>query len=200
MNALHSIALAVLLVAPSVPSAQEPTTVMRRQADADRAVAVARLPRGHAFTSAGEPYRIVGGVRVLRRPAHESEAQTLARAGATASDVVDRKGSQYVVVRSRDSVTATVPRTGYLAAVNGRTGNLGVLSGILEVRLRKGADPAELASAHGLTVVSSAPRLSMTFLRVPAGRDLAASAVDLARDPVVESVEIEVIEHLATPR
>jgi hypothetical protein len=199
MNALHSIAL-VLLVAPWAPSAQERAAAARRQSDADRATAVARLPRGHAFTSAGEAYRIVGGVRAVRRAAHETESQTLARSGASASDVVDRKGSQYLVVRSRVAATATVPSSGYLAAVNGRTGNLGVLPGILEVRMRRGADPADLANGHGLAVVSSAPRLSLTFLRVPAGRDLAASAAALARDPAVESVEIEVIEHLAQPR
>ncbi len=199
MNRLHPIALAWLLVAPTAAPAQEQART-RQQVDADRAAAVARLPRGPSFRSGGDEYRIVGGVRSFPRAAHESEAQVLARVGASPGDVIDRKGRQYVVVRARAAATATVPRSGYLTAVNGRTGQLAVLSGEIEVGLRKGADPEAVARAHGLTVVFSAPRLSMTFLRVPPGADLAGAAAALSRDPNVESVEVEALEHLASPR
>lgn len=198
MNGLHTLAIAWLLFGPTASLAEE-TTRTRQQADAERAAVVARLQRGHAFRSGGEQYRVLGGVRALQRVGHESEAQVLARAGAVSSDVIDRKGREYVVVRSRAAATPTVPRSGNLTAVNVRTGNLAVLSGLLAVGLRQGTDPADLARAHGLVVVSSAPRLAMTFLRVPVGGDSEVAAADLARDPGVESVEIEVIEHLARP-
>lgn len=201
MNAHRSILLAVLLlVEPAVGTAQQGKARVRSQAEVDRAAAIAALPRGEGFTSGGQAYRLLGGARAVRRAPHESEAEALGRAGASPSDVIHRKGKQYLIVRSPGAAAATVPKNGYLTAVNRRTGHVAVVSGLLEVRTRKGVEPAELARAHGLGVVSSAPRLAITFLRVPAGSDLPQIAAGLGRDPVVESVEIEVIERLATPR
>jgi hypothetical protein len=189
MNQLVKALVVAFAMAPVAGAAQGPAWV-------------APLPKGGIVASHGEQYRIVGGARAHLRAPHQSEAQIAAQAHAAPTDVVDRLGN-FVVVReagSATSVPATAsPAAGHLVAVNERTGAVAVIPGTLTVRLRKGRDPAALARRHGVALVSAAPRIRAAFVRVPPGADLTAAQAALAKDPAVESVEIEVLERFAVP-
>jgi fervidolysin-like protein len=188
MNVITQLLAVALLAAPSGP--------------AEHAAAVRALPAGSAFTSGGERYRFVGGARAVARGDGEDEAGALSRAGAAGAEILERKGAFLVFRDARASAAAARRRKEgvHAVAVNARTGRVAVVSGVVNVRLRKGADAARVARAHGLELVSAAPRLGAAFLRVPAGQDVQAAAAAVAKDPGVSSAEIDVIEHLAVPR
>jgi hypothetical protein len=167
-----------------------------------RAAAVRSLPKGSTFTSGGEQYRMLGGARVVTRAAHETVAKALARARAAPRDVIERKGNFLVVRDPKAPATALAPeddRARLPVAVNTRTGQLGVVSGVINTLLAQGVDAAAVAQAHGLTLVSAAPRIGAAFFRAPAGQDLQAAAAALAADANVASAEVEVIERVAVP-
>ncbi|MFL5302680.1 MAG: S8 family serine peptidase [Anaeromyxobacteraceae bacterium] len=168
---------------------------------ADPAAAARALPAGSAFTAGGERYRFVGGARAVARGDGEDDDRALARAGAAGAEILERKGGFLVFRDARATAAAARSRKEgvHAVAVNARTGRVAVVTGILNVRLKKGADAARLARAHGLELVSVAPRLGAAFLRVPAGQDVQAAAAAVAKDPGVASAEIDVIEHLAVP-
>jgi uncharacterized protein len=187
MNVIAQILVVALVAGPSTA--------------AEHAAAGA-LPPGSAFTSAGERYRFVGGARAVARGEGEDEERALSRAGAAGAEVLERKGGFLVFRDARASAAAARKRKegAYAVAVNARTGRVAVVSGIVNARLKKGADAARIARAHGLELVSSAPRLGAAFFRVPAGQDVQAAAAAVEKDPGVASAEIDVIEHLAVPR
>jgi hypothetical protein len=61
-------------------------------------------------------------------------------------------------------------------------------------------DAAALARDHGLALEYVAEGIGWAFLRVPDGRDVIATAAELAADPRAKVVEPEVREHFPVPR
>jgi hypothetical protein len=201
MKAAALAALAVLLL-PCAAAARPTAARGTAPAGARRAEFVARLPRGATLESGGERYRVLGGARVLARGAGETEGEALARAGVAPEDVIERRGELVVHRDPGAPARASAParaNASRAVALNVRTGGLGIVSGLLNVRLRDRAAAAAVAAAHGLALVSAAPRLGLAFLRAPAGEDLDALASALARDGRVAEAEVEVVEHLAVP-
>jgi hypothetical protein len=203
MKAAALAALVAVLLLPCAAAARPKAARGTAPAQARRAGVVARLPLGPTLESGGERYRVLGGVRALARAAGETEAELLSRAGVSSEDVVERKGELVVHRDPGAAARASAPAGADGAravALNVRTGGLGMVSGILNVRLRDRGAAAGVAAAHGLELVSAAPRLGLAFLRAPGGEDLHAIASALAQDARVAEAEIEVLEHLAVPR
>lgn len=76
---------------------------------------------------------------------------------------------------------------------------LGILSGAIIVKPRNLADAMDLATAHDLVLLRSYDHLGIALFSVQKG-DLLAAAARLAADPKVVSAEVEVVEHIRTPK
>ena len=196
-----AVVLAVLLVGPAAAQGKDPA---HRAAQQRRALS-RHLPKGKVFTSGGRQYRIVGGLRAVLRAPEEPTHQTLARAGATAADLVETKGNHLVIrqasipgpVAAQMSVNDTVTLP---VAVSARTGNFAVVPGSITVRLEDAADAGAVAEAHGVRLILSAPHLSTAFYQVASGQDVQAAAAALGKDFRVVSAEIEIKEHFDEPQ
>jgi hypothetical protein len=192
-------ALIGMLLIPALALAQTQTSRRPPASAANQRAVVESSPKGSAFASEGQQYRVLGGVRAIARAASETEEQALTRASAASTDIIERRGGFLFVrdTRRAAATIATAPATtgAYAVAVNSRTGQLGVVSGIINVRLRRGGDPVALARSYGLELISAASRIRAAFFRAPAGQDLQAVAAAIAKDATVASVEIEVLEH-----
>lgn len=169
-----------------------------RAARQERETFVNGLPRGATFRSARQTYQMAGNVRAVGASARQAPEQVLAAAGLGASDLVERKG-RFLVVRESGALSQALQvgasgSTTHPVAVNRATGGLGVVTGVITVRLRSVASAVALASDHGLELVSTATGIKAAFYRVPVNQDIAAAGAALARDRRVRSAEIEVQE------
>lgn len=163
------------------------------------------LPKGTQFTSGGEQYRIVGGLRAVMRAPDESAQETLARAGAGMADLVERKGNHLVFRRTATPQPVAAQVASNQAdtlpvAINARTRNFGVVMGSITAHLRDTSAATAVADAHGLKLVLAAPHLAAAFYQVPPGQDIQVLAAALEQDPRVVSAEIEVKEHFDVPQ
>jgi hypothetical protein len=197
----------ILLVTTLLPSA---ALAQAEAASARRAGLVAASQKGPEFKNDKQTYRVVVGMRAVPRgDATSGRANAL---GIEAEDVVEQKGPYAIVARTPVG-TAGAPRVAAASAVselagapaypvvlNTRTGQLGVVSGTLVVKMPKIADAAALAKAYGLTVDYVAESIGYAFLRVPAGGDVISTAAALRRDARVSSAYAEIREHFPVPK
>lgn len=203
----HPVAL-ILLVAAVLPTAaigQTPTAAARR------AELVAASPKGPEFTNDRRTYRVVAGMQAVRLGDATAVARALAL-GLPATAVVERKGPYAIVERGAatgtlasavevaSAVSAIAAESSYPVVVNTRTGQLGVVSGTIIVKLASVADADALAKANGLLVEYVAEPIGFVFLRAPAGMDVLATTAALGRDPRVTLAYAEIREHFAVPR
>jgi hypothetical protein len=160
--------------------------------------------KGSAFQSAGAKYRVVGGMRAMTLAEGQSSDAALASVGASATALVETKG-RFILFRGGGAAplasAMAVKGTSTLPVVeNVRTGGLGVVPGTLIVVVKPPFDAESIARDNHLELVRAFPGISTAVYRVPDGRDIQAVALELQGSPSVGSVEVEVVEHLATPQ
>ena len=198
----------ILLVAAVLPAAaigQTPTAAERS------AALVAAAPKGPEFENDRQNYRVVAGMQAVKLGDATSGARTAAL-GLSASAMVERKGPYAIVergaatgtpaavVEAASAVSAIAAEPSYPVVVNTRTGQLGVVSGTIIVKLASIADVDALAKANGLSVEYVAEPIGFAFLGAPAGIDVLATTAALGRDPRVMLAYAEIREHFAVAR
>ena len=157
----------------------------------------AAMPRGQSFTSRGETYVVLPGVRAL----------AAGPAGQPAGlDVIERKG-RFVLYREARAemqhdqpMLAQEPGAGavtHAVVLNSRTGRAGVVLGTILVKLLDMNQAPALAADYGLTLSSRFDHLGVAFYTVAPGQDIAAAAALLRSDIRVASADPEILE---TPR
>jgi hypothetical protein len=192
----------MLLLLPVAALGQGPVPAgMSAQA---RTALVQAAPKGVPFTSGGQTYQVVAGLRATTTTGATLD-QRLAAVGAAPADLVEARGP-FAIYRTREAaapvsaMAVAVNRSTTLpVVVNPRTGRLGVATNVLVVHLRDVGEASVVARESGLTLDYVAERLGLAFLTVPDGRDLQAAAAAVAKDPRVKSAEVEVREFFAVP-
>lgn len=161
------------------------------------------LPRGRAFRSNGNEYRVVGGVRAVQRDPGQTPEAVAAALGLPDQEIVESKGRYTIIRGGGASPRASVGAMGRLpalpVAVNMATGSLGVLTGAIKVSYRPPFDPRQVAGEMGLAILLVVPRESVAYFRVPDRADIQEAADALARNPQVAGVSTEVQEYFASP-
>jgi hypothetical protein len=197
--------LFVAAVLPTTGLGQAETAAARR------AELVAASPKGPEFTNDRRTYRVVAGMQAVRL----GDATAVARAealGLPAAAVVEQKGPYAIVERgtaadapanrlaAASAIASVDGERAFPVVVNARTGQLGVVSGTIIVKLADLADADALAKANGLSVEYVAEPIGFVFLGAPAGTDVLAMTAALGRDPRVILAYAEIREHFAVPR
>jgi hypothetical protein len=199
--------LAVVLPCLTSARAEEATTAADR-----RAQIVASSQLGESFRSNNrERYQVVVGLRAVPRGEASSDAR-MAGLRMAPSDLVEEKGPFLIVQRppSTGTPAARVREAGAVGMIDGaearpvvvntRTGQFGLMTGIVVVKLGNPGDAAALAEANGLQLTYVADAIRYAYFRVPAGRDVVAAAKALRSAAGVESASPEVIETFRVTR
>jgi len=207
MNQVTPIVVLALLLLPATSQAQiQPSAGVDRR---DQLVASAQ--KGAPFQEGRASYQVVVGLRAASRGGATGAAR-LSDLGVPAGDLVEEKGPFVVYARppvartasgrlkDASAVASEARSPSYPVVVNVQTGELGILPGVIVVKLTDAADAAVLASANGLTVDYVAAQIGYAFLHVPDGQDVVAAAAALARDPRVTTAYPEVREHFPQRR
>ncbi|MDH5753477.1 MAG: hypothetical protein OEZ59_13790 [Deltaproteobacteria bacterium] len=178
--------------------------------------AVVPLPEGvkegREVSSGGQTYRLLPGVRAVSQgmagktpDAGTPPEKVLEKMGARARSVLAMRGP-FIIYHDesaeQDAATATTLDSGTpsLPVVrNSRTGDLGVLTGALAVRLVKGVDPEQLAEDYDLIMGAWFKRLDVVMLHGRPGNDLFLAAVRLTHDSRVVRADVEIQERSYTP-
>lgn len=190
----------VLVVAPA--GAQPPERSSARHGE--RAALIQGLTKGQEITVEGVRYQHLPELRAVRITKKSNTSQVLGQLGVQAADLVDSHEGLAFVRRPSGRAEAQTEtansHTLYPVVLNTENGQLGLLSGTIIVKPRDLADAEALASTHGLVLLRSYDHLGVAFFTVQKGRELLAAAAGLAADPRVLSAEVEVIEHIRTPK
>jgi len=182
-------AIALLALLPAFATAQSKKSTV----GAARAQAVAAAPKGAAFKSAGQEYRVVPTIRAVKITGNASAAASLSALGAGQGDLLEKKGPYALFVeRGGEAATATSQTVG--VAVNARSGQLGVITGTITARVGSAAAAQAAAKGAGLALELVSPASGYAFFRAPQGSDVLAAAAALAARPEVKGVEVEVRE------
>ena len=200
MNMRMLVLLTAFVVMPTLALAAD--TAETAALIAKRTALLQKLgPVGSTITSNNQQYQILPGVRATISLPDERPEQALTRMGG--NKLIETKGAFVVFSAAQQSVpslTSVNGATSYPAALNPRTGELGILPGTLKVSLKDTSSAAAVAADHGLEVVRVFAHLQMAFYRVPPGQDVVAAAAALSADARVASAEVEVVEHLSVPQ
>jgi uncharacterized protein len=170
----------------------------------ERAAMLKTLERGKSIKGSRGVYQHLPQVSaVALASASETPEHALARIGETGAKLVETKG-RLVLFRSKQAKPAAVQYPGgsgvFPAALNARTGTLGVLTGNLIVKPKSMADADTIAASHGLEKTKAYPHLQTVFYKAKPGIDLADVSAALQADPRIESAYPEIIEHLRVPK
>ena len=158
----------------------------------------AAMARGQSFTSRGETYVVLPGVRAL----------AAGPAGQPAGlDVIERKGRFVLYREARAEMQHDQPMLAadpsgaravtHAVVLNTRTGRAGVVLGTILVKLKDMNQGPALAADYGLTLSSRFDHLGVAFYTVAPSQDIAAAAALLRSDIRVASADPEILE---TPR
>jgi hypothetical protein len=199
-----NIRIIVLLIAiaamPTLAQAADRTATA--SVTAERAARLHKLgPVGQTITSNNQQYQMLPGVRATQSHSNEQPQQTLTRMGG--SNLVETKGSFVVFTASKPSAASLATVNGattYPAALNPRTGGIGIVPGTLKVSLKDMASASAVAADYGLEVVYVFAHLQTAFYQVKPGQDVVAAVASLVSDARVTSAEVEVIEHMNVPQ
>ena len=193
---VHAVlALLALALLPATASAQSKKSTI----DPARAQALAAAPKGAAFRSAGQEYRIVTNIRAVR-DAGPAANRSLAAAQASGVDVLERKGPYTLFVERGGDGAAAAPGQTSAVAVNQRSGQLGVITGTITARVASKAAAQAAAKGAGVTLELVSPNSGYAFFQAPAGMDVLSAAAALAARPEVKGVEVEVREAFDEPQ
>ena len=167
-----------------------------------QASATMELARGRPFVAHGDTYQLLPGISALAGNDAISVRLAMDRIGAEAPSQVASRGRYVLYRRGRDQpeADAALHDVGMVrvhpAALNTRTGAIGVLLETIQVRLRNFAERKAVASAHKLRIDTAFPEQQMIYLRVPRGRDILATVAAIAADPRVQSASPELLDNV----
>lgn len=185
----HILALCLLLIA--APALAQKQWKSEEQGPSGRNALLQSLQRGKEIVAGGERYR------------HLPEVKAVEGKSPAAGEVIETKG-RLVLYRGAATDSATLKRTGssveYPVVVNARTGELGVLTGVLVVKPKDMSDADAISSGHGLEKGRVFPKLQTVFYKVSPGADIGDVAAALQADPRVESAYPEIIERVRQPK
>jgi len=198
---ISKIALLIAFVALSA-MAQAADRTVTASITAERTARLQKLgPVGQTITSNNQQYQLLPGVRATQSHANEQPQQTLTRMGG--NNLVETKGAFVVFTASKPGAASLATVNGattYPAALNPRTGGIGIVPGTLKVSLKDMASASAVAADFGLEVVYVFAHLQTAFYRVKPGQDVVAAVASLASDARVASAEVEVLEHMNVPQ
>jgi hypothetical protein len=160
------------------------------------ATLVASLPRGRSISVNAETYQLLTDVAVTGGGSAQSPA------GAASSTPLASKGPyrfyRQQQTRAAAALTASVTGAVYPAVVNVQSGELGVVTGSIAVKLKNMADAATFGAADGLVLDSSFPNINLAIYRVATGRDVFDVSAKLSSDARVLTVTPEIMENFHT--
>lgn len=193
---------ALLLALLALPVLAQPPRAPEGLSPATRTALLKSLSRGPAFTSNHQSYQLLPEAQAsLRQPGDTSSQRTAQRLGS--GTVIETKG-HFVVFRAAAAGGGRLEQidsmTVYPTAINTSNGNIGILTGTLVVRPKNMASAAAIATDHGLELVRSLPAIHSAYYLVKPGQNLLSIASTLSNDARVNQAEIEVLEHVRTPR
>ena len=200
---LRTTALALVLASTAV-FAQKSKDYASSAGASERAAMLKTLERGKTMKGSRDFYEHLPQVSVVALAnSSETPEQALARVGESGAQVVETKG-RLVLFRSGQTKAASVQYPGgagvFPAAVNARTGALGVLTGTLIVKPKNLADADAIGASHGLEKIKAYPQLQTVLYRAKAKVDIADVSAALQADPRVESAYPEIIENVRGPK
>ena len=161
---------------------------------------MAAAPKGAAFRSAGQEYRVVPTIRAVRDTGPASASRSLTAAQASGLEVLERKGPYTLFVDRGGDSPAAAPAQTSAVAVNQRSGQLGIITGTITARVASKAAAQAAAKGAGVALELVSPSSGYAFFRAPAGTDVLAAAAALAARPEVKGVEVEVREAFDEPQ
>ena len=188
-------ALLVLALLPAFALAQSKKSTV----GSARAQAVAASPKGAAFRSAGQEYRVVPAIRAVTVRGGSSPDASLPAEGAGQGALLERKGPYALFLAPAGEAPAATSET-RAVAVNARSGQLGVITGTITARVASAAAAQAAAKGAGLALELFSPASGFAFFRAPPGADVLASAAALSARPEVKGVEVEVREAFDEPQ
>jgi subtilisin-like proprotein convertase family protein len=158
-----------------------------------RMQALAQVPKGASFQSSGQDYRLVLGIRAIDERRSGAAVVRRAAAGATGSNLLERKGP-YAIYRLPAGAVATGGATTRAVAVNTRSGQFGVITGTITARAASAAEARIAAKAAGVALEYFTESTGYAFFHVPEGGDALAAAASLRAVSALRGIQVEVRE------
>ena len=163
--------------------------------------------RGQEFTLRGERYVFLPEVSAVRLGDSSNNPQlALSSFGVQSSEVLETKGGFTIYKAYQGGVVPSIPVLSsinngmvYPVVLNQRTGQLGIVSGMIAVKLPEMMDGDAVAQDHGIQLQSRYDHLGLAFYIVSIGEDVLSAAQALAADARVDSAEVEILEHFHVP-
>jgi Open reading frame 2 N-terminal domain len=84
--------------------------------------------------------------------------------------------------------------------LNNRTGNLGIVTGMIAVKLKDIEQASDIAADYDLVIKNAFAHLNTAFYSTQPGQDLIQLGTTLGDDSRIEKASIEVLEHLQVER
>ena len=167
---------------------------------------LAALVKGAELTRQGERYVILPEVRAVRQVATiENPQLALSSLGVQGDEVLETKGG-FIIYKATGGPVQSVAALAtldngsvYPVVMNQRTGQLGIVSGMIAVKLTDMTDGDAVAQDHGIQLQSRFDHLGLAVYDVTIGEDVLAAAQALAADARVDSAEVEILEHFHVP-
>ena len=164
------------------------------------------LVKGTEVTRQGERYVFLPEVRAVRQVGtFENPQLVLSSLGVEGDEVLGTKGG-FIIYKATGGPAQPVPAlatlndgTVYPVVLNQRTGQLGIVSGMIAVKLPEMMDGDAVAQDHGIQLQSRYDHLGLAFYIVSIGEDVLSAAQALAADARVDSAEVEILEHFHVP-
>jgi len=166
------------------------------------------LRRGEEIATRNERYVVLPDVRaVIRHGVPEAPQEALAALGVGPAEPLEVKG-QFIIyhpltvgsIAQANAVAQVDGQRVFPVAVNPRTGQFGIVTGSIAVRVENPADWEALAADYGLQLARRYEHLGVAFYQVAPQRDILAARRDLLADTRVIEAELEVLEHFNVPQ
>lgn len=77
---------------------------------------------------------------------------------------------------------------------------IGIVTGTLIVKLKQDQSAEELAAKYGMELKSTASHLNIAFLSAKAGIDIRSQLIELKKDSMIDTAEMEIIDSEVSPK
>jgi len=77
---------------------------------------------------------------------------------------------------------------------------IGIVTGTLVIKLKQDQSAEELASKYGMELKSTVPHLNVAFLTAKPGIDIRSQLVELKKDSMIDTAEIEILDSEVTAK
>ena len=202
----HITALALLVLAWAAGEA-DAQRLRDRPGTGSRQARLANLVHGQRVTSRGMHYTLLPEVRAVRMARYAGDPRSMLNSiGMAGAEVLESKGGFLLfktkpAVPTEASAKLALPngRASYPVAFDRRTGELGIVSGALRVKLRNMDDAPGLAGDYGVRLYRRYDHIKFAIFQTGPGQDIFAVAQKLAADPRVESADAEILTYFNVP-